>query len=217
VLTMRRALGVITFLVGVCALGAVAVLTTLGAMHPSTKLTLTVGLLGTIGAPIAVAMVASGWRWSQGPDAAALRTEAEAKRRTAAALEDAQAAEALKSELVAFVELRARRLEIDRRRSELVSAAKRLVALHDELTAAEKQLGLDASKLEPMVIEVLDKVIDRTPPRVRFSFVMPGLPEELLEALVHSAWRYRERRHLERLARIAPAAKDADHGLDTGL
>jgi hypothetical protein len=190
-----------------------------GVTHPTPAYSIAIALLGAIGVPIALIAISVAIKGLREPDASILRQEAEARRRTAAALDDAATAETLKAEMEAFVALRARRLEIERRRIELRRDADRLVNSHKALGAAERQLELEQTQLDPATTRVLDDVLNlygegyaRIYPYFQglermVSMLLPGVGEVLRESFGDFMQRL-ERRRLRRLARIAPSALD---------
>ncbi len=160
---MRRELGNALIFFGILVLGTITYFTIEGIRNPSASWTVAVALLGAIGVPVGLSSAGGGWRLRQDFNAEELRAEAEAKLRAATALDHAATAERIRSELNAYVELRARRLEVDRRRTQLEEACLNVVELHGELTVAERQLGLEASQLDPQTIEVLDQFTEEEP------------------------------------------------------
>ncbi|WP_194897561.1 hypothetical protein [Catenulispora pinisilvae] len=209
---MRRELGNALIFFGILVLGTITYFTIEGIRNPSASWTVAVALLGAIGVPVGLSSAGGGWRLRQDFNAEELRAEAEAKLRAATALDHAATAERIRSELNAYVELRARRLEVDRRRTQLEEACLNVVELHGELTVAERQLGLEASQLDPQTIEVLDQFTEEEPlpfpiwfKNMRFY----GFP--IGSASVASVlWirRASERRRLRRLAQAAPDGAD---------
>lgn len=213
-------------LLGFALLAATIYVTYQGIRNPSTGSSIAIALLGSIGVPIGLGAISVGWRWRQEPSALDLRTESEAKRRAAAALEDAETAEKIKAEMTAYVALRARRLEIDRRRTELSRAAQTLVELHNELKDAEAQLNLEITEVDSETREILDRL---TEPRPRIELPEIGMPasgigvlawavSRIAEASMEWSLSAFERRRLRRLARVAPDAlapgKDSDQPND---
>ncbi|MBB5867889.1 hypothetical protein F4553_001268 [Allocatelliglobosispora scoriae] len=216
---MRFVKAAVLGLLGLAILGATVVLTVKGTQSPSAGMTIAIALMGAIGVPIGFGALNLARQATQRPDAALLKHEAEAKRRTAAALEDAETAERLKAELDAFVALRARRLEIERRRQELKASAAALVDMHRELGTAEKQLGVAESAFDPQVAQILDEVMGlRLTTEYRAVKFYLGTMDRMLSiflpipaggSLVESSERLMtvlDRRRMRRLAKLAPEA-----------
>jgi hypothetical protein len=193
----------------------------LGVKHPSSGNSITIALLSVIGTPIALGVIGAGYRGLHGPDAAMLKTEAEAQRRAAAALEDAETAEKIKSELEAYVAVRTFRLEIERKRRELSRTVNTALEMLAELNEDEARLGEEKTKLDPVTGETLDSLLQSSAmPKfleVLLSIIQPIVPipggDQLADVMVRRSYEYVRKRELRRLARLVPDALAApdDH------
>jgi hypothetical protein len=186
----------------------------IGVAHPSADKSIAIALLSAIGVPISFAIIAVGYRGLRGPDAAILRTEAEARKRTAAALDDAETAEKIKAELNAYVVVRTWWLEIERKRSELSQAASSVIEMLKELNESERQLGIEKTKLSVETVETLDSLLESSPaiqiPDLYFDMLggMLGgkLGGRIAEISVNESFKYWQRRKMRRMAELAPEA-----------
>lgn len=214
---MKRAGAIFCIILGFCLIGVTVYAIIKGLNHPTTNSTIAIALFSSIGVPIALAAIGAGIRWSQNPNSATLRTEAQAKRRAAAALEDAETAEKIKLELDAYIALRARRLEIDRRRRELVSASEVLSESYRELNKAEAQLGVEATRLDPEVVNILDSFVEPSGQTIVPDLHIYGIPVgRIVQYFYNELDDSLEKRKLRRLARLAPEAlKDETSGTGT--
>jgi hypothetical protein len=186
--------------------------------HPTANATIVISLLSVIGVPIGLLAIGAGVRWWQRPDSEILRTVAEASRRAAAALDDAETAERIKAELNAYIALRARRLELDRRRQELLSSAEVISQSIRELNKAEAQLGIDLTRLAPETVATLGSLVNPESPVKRLGpflklvglLVPIGGPVlasgGVTDSVIDSLDDYLTKRRFRRLATIAPEA-----------
>jgi hypothetical protein len=116
---------VVAFVFGLTIIIVTVFYTIIGTNHPSSGNSIRIALLSAIVMPIALLSISAGYGGLREPNAETLKTEAEAKRRAAAALEDAETAEKIKSELEAYVAVRTFRLEIERKRQEVSRTPRR--------------------------------------------------------------------------------------------
>jgi hypothetical protein len=181
--------------------------------NPSSVNSITIALLSAIGAPIALTAIAYGYRGVRGPDAATLKTEAEAKRRAAAALEDAETAEQIKSELEAYVAVRTFRLEIERKRQELSRAADVALEMLKDLNEDEVRLGEQETRLNPQTLLTLDSLLESSDVPEMLDVFLRSVPSfgifsvtPIMGIFVRKTYRDFRRRELRRLARLAPGA-----------
>jgi hypothetical protein len=208
--------------VGSALIGLTVWLVIVGIKHPTAGRSIGIALLSALGAPVALGCVGAGYRRFRGPNSTELKAEAEAKRRAAAALEDAETAERIKAELEAYVTVRAWELEIKRKRVELAGTADQLVMMLRDLNADEVLLGQERTKLSPVTVETLSAVLDdRT--RVKIPPLLSGLLDGAIplglagivvpvaEALANDILKRLERRRLKRIRSAVPQAlSDAD-------
>lgn len=204
---MRRWAAYLMLLFGFATLVATVLVTVRGIKTPTPNYSIAIALSGVILAPLGLSAIARGFSIRRPPDAVAAREEATARNRVAIALEDAATAEKIKLEIDAYVELRARRLEIETRRDTLRATAERLVREYDDLKVMESQLGVATSLIDSDALTTLDDILG--PERessVRFpSFYVLGLPVgEYAEDALRRWTRRRERRQMERLAHVNP-------------
>jgi hypothetical protein len=178
-----------------------------GIKHPTARLSISIAILSAIGVPIALAVISVGYRQFRGPNSEALKTEAEAKRSAAAALEDAETAKTIKDELNAYVAIRSWRLEIERRRQELANATEALLQMLHELNAMEKKLSVEITEISPVTMQTLDAVLDAGPPitfpDIRIYGIPVGKGANILASVIYD---YSEQRRLRRMASLAPGA-----------
>lgn len=215
---MRQFSATLLGLFGLAIIGLLAWLVVAGTRHPTADKSIAIALLSVVGAPIALSLLLTAYRRFRGPNSEELRTEAEAKRRAAEALEEAKSAEQIKAELEAYVELRTWRLEIERKRRELADSADALVEALHELNADEKRLGLEMTTLSATTAETLDALLE---PKPIFSipdyvfFTSPWrLPSaiagwattRLIERIVQSLLAYLQERRTRRLREVSPEA-----------
>jgi hypothetical protein len=147
-------------------------------------------------------------------DSAILRTEAEARKRAAAALDDAETAEKIKAELNAYVVVRTWWLEIERKRSELSQAASSVVEMLKELNESERRPGIAKTGLSIETVETLDSLLESSPtiqiPDLYLNVlgVMPGgnVAGRIAEIGVNESFKYWQRRKMRRMAELAPEA-----------
>lgn len=214
---MRRGKAFAALIIGACLLAAAIYAIVSGIRHPTVNSTIAISLLSVIGVPIGLLSIAAGVRWWERPNSELLRTEAEASRRAAAALDDAETAERIKLELDAYIALRARRLEIDRRRQELLSSAEVISQSVRELNKAEQQLGIDLTQLAPETVATLGSLVNPVSPIKRLSPYLklvgyllpiggPALDSGVTDTVLDSLDDYLTKRRLRRLANIAPEA-----------
>ncbi|UUW91887.1 hypothetical protein [Pimelobacter simplex] len=149
---MKRLGQTLLCVLGVGLIGGTVWIVVEGSREPSTSLSIFIALTTAFAAPLGLAALGAAWKLSHGPDWRLLRTEAEARQRAADALADAETAETIRAELQSYVELRARAVDLQRRRTELQSDAQRLVAAKEELNAQEAQLRQAKSKLDPETV-----------------------------------------------------------------
>lgn len=203
---MNRKLSALLIFIGLMMFGVTAWVVVDGVRHPTAVSTILITLLCAIGVQAAYISIQAGIRLWARPEASILRTEAHAKSKAAAALEDAETAEKIKLELDAYIAVRARRLEIDRRRAELTSTAELLMQSCKELNRAEQQLGVDSSLLDPETMELLDVLVEDKRRSVP-DFYVYGIPVgNALQWAVDVAGDYLEKARLRRLSKIAPEA-----------
>jgi hypothetical protein len=115
---VNRKLSALLTIFGLCIFGVTAWMVVVGVRHPTVGSTIAITLLSAIGIQLAFIAIQSGYGLWKGPEARAMRVEVQARSRAAAALEDAETAESFSSNLMLTFAVRARRLEIDRRRKE---------------------------------------------------------------------------------------------------
>jgi hypothetical protein len=221
----RKTWPILAMLFGFAVIAATVWYIILGVKHPSGSNSITIALLSAIGVPIALGAIAAGYRGFGEPDAATLKTEADARRRASEALEDAETAEKIRSELEAYVIVRTFRLEIERERQELSSAVRAAMEMLAKLNQDEALLGAKKTELDPIVLETLDPLLqsDELPEYLdsilsvmpSFMFVPIG---PLTKTISRAIYGHMRQRQLRRLARLAPDAL-ADPGRskpDTG-
>lgn len=218
----RKIWPVLSLLLGLAIIVATVWYIILGVKHPSSSNSVTIALLSAIGVPIALGAIATGYRRLRGPNAAMLKTEAEAQRRAATALEDAETAEKIKSELEAYVTVRTFRLEIERKRLELSRTVTTAMEMLAELNEDEARLGDEKTRLDPVTVETLDallqpsetfKVLDQLV--ISMPSIGPIPTGEIAQIIARRFYAYLRKRELQRLARLAPdalAPPDHDQG-----
>jgi hypothetical protein len=210
---------VIALLLGVAIIAATVYYIILGVNHPSSDSSIKIALLSAIGMPIALGAITAGYRGLHEPNAETLKTEAEAQRRAAAALEDAETAEKIKSELEAYVAVRTFRLEIERKRQELSRSANATLTLLKELNEDEVRLGEAETRLDPITVETLNSLLqDSDIPAFLALFLdimsiasiaMPfggSGASSFVETIARQFYDYLRKRELRRLARLVPDA-----------
>jgi hypothetical protein len=203
-------------LVGLALLIVTAWFIVTGVNHPTAARAIGIALLSAIGVPVALGFISVGYRKFRGPNFSTLKTEAEAKRRAAAALEDAETAEKIRVELNAYVAIRSWRLEIERRRQELANATKSLLEMLRELNDMEARLGVEVTEISPATIETLDAVLEAGPPFVFPDFYAWGIPVgKAANMMANTIYDHMEQRRIRRMASLAPEAlqvEDAGNG-----
>jgi hypothetical protein len=208
---------VVAFLFGLTIIVSTVFYTIIGTNHPSSGNSIRIALLSAIGIPIALLSISAGYGGLREPNAETLKTEAEAKRRAAAALEDAETAEKIKSELESYIAVRTFRLEIERKRREVSRSANTTLTLLKELNEDEARLGGDKTKLDPLTVETLDALLQGSeiPEFLNMfltatSMVMPvagiATASSLVEPFTRRFFDYLRKRELRRLARLVPDA-----------
>jgi predicted RNase H-like nuclease (RuvC/YqgF family) len=141
-----------------------------------------------------------------GPESKNLRLEAQARKRAADALEDAETAEKIKLELDAYIAVRARRLEIERRRVELASTLEVVERLHDELNESEKLRDVQTTQLNPETVQILDDITKAKRPTFP-AFYLYGIPVGRIMQFAYEQISSRaEKNRLSRLSSLAPEA-----------
>lgn len=204
---MKKTWAAFAVLIGLGVIVVTVWLIIKGVKHPTARLSIGIAVLSAIGVPVALAVISVGYRQFRGPNSETLKTEAEAKRRAAAALEDAETAEKIRAELNAYVAIRSWRLEIERRRQELVNATEALLRMHHELNDMETQLGVDITQISPTTMETLDVALEAGPPFTFPNFYVYGMPVgKAANMLVNTIYDHLEQRRLRRLASLAPEA-----------
>lgn len=215
---MRRAFGFALLFIGVVFIAATVIATVHGVRHPSSSFTVAIALIAAIAVPVGLTLMTAGWHLFQEPDAVELRTEAKAKLRAANALEEAETAEEIKKSLVAYVELRTRRMEVERKRVEVENSTRTLNRLFEDLKAEERRLGLEVTQIGPEVVGILDAYAE---PKLPWYFnilrasnvILPAVQvDQLIEGLVHWTWSRQERSRLSKLSSLAAGelARDPD-------
>jgi hypothetical protein len=204
---VRKIWAVLVVLISIGVIVATVWLIIKGVKHPTAHLSIGIAVLSAIGVPVALAAMSVGYRQFRGPNSETLKTEAEAKRRAAAALEDAETAEKIRAELNAYVAIRSWRLEIERRRQELANATEALLRMHHELNDMEAQLGVDITEISPTTMETLDVALEGGPPITFPNFYFYGMPVgKAANMLLNTVYDHMEQRRLRRLASLAPEA-----------
>jgi hypothetical protein len=205
-------------LLGLAILGVTAWFIVAGVKHPTAGLSIGIALLSAIGVPVALGIMSVGYRQFRGPNYSTLKTEAEAKERAAAALEDAETAEKIRAELNAYVIIRSWRLEIERRRQELTNATKTLLQMRSELNDMETQLDVETTKLSPETTEILDTILDTNPLVIFPDFRVWGMPVgKAANWVINMVFDSVEQHRLRQLASVAPEALQvSDAGKDDG-
>jgi len=207
---MRRKIWpVLLILFGLGVITATVWYVVVSVRHPSSTSSIAIALLSALGTPIALSMIAYGYRGVRGPDAATLKTEAEAKSRAAAALEDAETAEKIKSELEAYVAVRTFRLEIERKRQELSRAADVALEMLKDLNADEVLLGEKETSLDPRTLLTLDSLLESSDVPEALEVILRSMPTfgifsvtPIIGFFVRKAYREFRRSELRRLARL---------------
>jgi hypothetical protein len=183
----------------------------IGIKHPTSANSIAIALLSAIGVPVALSAITVGYRGFLRPNAAMLKNEAEAKLRAAAALEDAETAEKIKSDLEAYVAVRTWHLEIERKRQELSRTVETVLEMLEELNQNETRLDIEQTKLNPATVETLDSLLrpDTTSDVLDVFFSTrktPSPSSQIAEILVRQSYEYMQRRRMRRIARLAPEA-----------
>jgi hypothetical protein len=213
---VKKTWAALAVLLGLGLLGVTAWFIVTGVKHPTASRSIGIALLSAIGVPVALGFISVGYRQFRGPNFSTLKTEAEAKQRAAAALEDAETAEKIKAELNAYVAIRSWRLEIERRRQELANATKALLQMLRELNDMETRLGVEVTEISPSTIETLDAVLEPGPPFVIPDLYIWGMPAgKVANIVLTTVYNYMEQRRLRRMASLAPDAlqvADAEKG-----
>jgi hypothetical protein len=204
---MKKTWATLVVLVGL----AILVLTTwfiiTGVKHPTSGRSIAIALLSAIGVPVALGIMSVGYRQFRGPNFSTLKTEAEAKRRAASALEDAETAETIRAELDAYVAVRSWRLEIERRRQELANATKSLLQMLNELNDMETRLDVEVTKISPATIDSLDALLEAGPPFVFPDFHVWGIPVgKVANIAAGTIYDHLEQRRIRQMANLAPEA-----------
>jgi hypothetical protein len=211
---VNRRLAAFFMISGLGTFGVTAWIVVAGVRHPTVGSTIAITLLCAIGVQLAFLAVQSGYELWKGPEARAMRVEAQARSRAAAALEDAETAEKIKLELDAYITVRARRLEIERRRQELSSTVEVVKKLRDELNEAEELLDLESTQLDPHTVEILDSLTEPSRPQIP-DFHLYGIPfGQILQYAYSTLMHYMEKKALRRLSHLAPEALDNSTGAD---
>jgi hypothetical protein len=210
----RKALPVLAVLFGFAVIAATVGYVIVGVKNPTGANSITIALLSAIGVPVALSAIAMGYRGLRGPDAATLKTEAEAKKRAAAALEDAETAEKIKSELEAYVIVRTFRLEIERKRQELSGAVDAALEMLTELNADEVRLGEKETSLDPQTLLTLDALLQSSEIPELLDAILGGIPafgffsaSPVFETIFRKIYGDARSRKLRRLARLVPEAR----------
>lgn len=209
---MRRTWATFEIVLGLALIAATIWFTIAGIKHPTTSLSIIIALMSAIGVPVGIISISSGYRLLQTPNSAMLRTEAEAMHRAAEALDKAATAQksqaALRkaaSELNAYVAIRSWRLEIERRRQELSTAAEAALQMLRELNDRESLLGVEITQLSPDTMKILDRILAR-PKYVLPEIRVRGVPYgKILEGLLNETSDSLERQRIRRMTRLAPA------------
>lgn len=203
---MNRKLAAILTAVGLAIFG-ITVYVVIGAVkHPTPMATIMVTLLCAIGVQLAFILLQSSYGLWRGPEARDLKVEAQARKRAADALEDAETAEKIKLELDAYIAVRARRLEIERRRVELANTLDVVTKLHDELNESEKLLELEVTQLDPKTIQILDDITEDRRPAFP-EFYLYGIPVGQVMQFAYEQLSSRiEKNTIRRLSSLAPEA-----------
>jgi hypothetical protein len=213
--------------VGLAIIGLAVWFVVVGIKHPTAGRSIGITLFSALAAPLALACVGTGYRQFRGPNSNELKTEADAKRRAAAALEDAETAEQIKAELEAYVTVRAWELEIKRKRLELAATADQLVTMLQDLNADEDLLGEEKTKLSAVTIETLSALLDdkarvKIPPLVTglldgaIPLGLGGIGVPAAEALANDILKRLERRRLKRIRSAIPQALSDGDGSEAG-
>jgi hypothetical protein len=209
VVVRRKIWSALLILFGLGVITATVWYVVVSVRHPSSTNSIVIALLSALGAPIALSMIAYGYRGVSGPDAATLKTEAEAMSRAAAALEDAETAEKIKSELEAYVAVRIFRLEIERKRQELSRAVEVTLKMLNDLNADEVLLGEKETSLDPRTLLTLDSLLESSEVPEALDVVLRSIPTfplfpvtPMIGFFVRRAYREFRRIELRRLARL---------------
>lgn len=200
----RRAWGVGLLLAGLVAIGLVVWVAVLSYRNPTPARTLLVALCGSLLAPIGLALVGGAVRTFREPDLHLVRREAEVRDSLAKTLEEAQVAKRLKGELEAVVELRARRLELERQRMRLASSGRELLKDLDNLRTMEYRLDENESEMpENLVTQVEELLDDRRYPAGAYTLSL-GFGAVDLTPVIRSFYDWNERRRVKSLMKQAP-------------
>ena len=211
--TVKKLFAMLAVLVGLGLLVITAWFIIIGVKHPTASRSIGIALLSAIGVPVALGIMSVGYRQFRGPNFSTLRTEAEAKRRAASALEDAETAEKIRAELNAYVALRSWRLEIERRRQELANASKSLLQMLRELNDMEARLGVEITEISPATVETLDALLESGPPFVIPDIRVWGMPVgKAANMMAEVIYDYMEQRRLRRMATLVPEALQIEDG-----
>jgi hypothetical protein len=191
---------------GLALLGGTVWIVISGTTNPSAANSVMIALSTAIAVPLGLASLATAWRLGRSPQHQALRAEAEAKQRAADALAQVESAKIIKAELQAYVAVRARWLEVERRRAELAASAEAMRDMHAELQKLERQLGVEESRLDPETVAVLDEYLRTRRAQMPDFFVLGVNVGALADRAAESVFDSLERRRLRRLAATAPGA-----------
>jgi hypothetical protein len=223
----RKLSAVLLTAVGLVIIGLTVWFVVVGIKHPTAGRSIGIALFSALGAPLALACVGTGYRQFRGPNSDELKAEADAKRRAAAALEDAETAEQIKAELEAYVTVRAWELEIKRKRLEVAAAGDQLVKMLQDLNADENLLSEEKTKLNPVTIETLSALLDdkarvKIPPMVTgllagtIPLGLGGIAVPAGEAFANDILKRLERRRLKRIRSAVPQAFSNGDGPKVG-
>jgi hypothetical protein len=212
----RKIWPILVAMFGIAVITATVWCVIVGVKHPTGINSITIALLSSIGVPIALGSVATGYRGLRSPDAATLKTEAEAKRRAAAALEDAETAEKIKSELEAYVTVRTFRLEIERKRQQLSRAVEAAMEMLAELNEDEVRLGENETRLDPQTLLTLDALLQSSEIPELLDAALRNMPSfglfsvaPVAGVILRKIYSDLRKRELQRLAHLVPASRDA--------
>ena len=144
---MKKTWAVFAVLIGLGVIVVTVWLIIKGVKHPTARLSIGIAVLSAIGVPVALAVISVGYRQFRGPNSETLKTEAEAKRRAAAALEDAETAEQIRAELNAYVAIRSGVLKLNDAGKSLLMRPRRCCGCAIEPNDMETQLGVDMTRV----------------------------------------------------------------------
>ncbi len=153
--------------------------------HATTDSIFVVGIIATVLSPIGFGLLTTAWRLIRPPSHELIRRQAAAATQLERSLNDwefaesqLQQAEATKAAIDSYIELRTRKLDLERRRMAWGENAQRLYEERAELNDLAAALGEDEAAMSPQARAVLDKIVKPTQ-ETPFAIAVGALGTEL--------------------------------------